>query len=71
MTPDLSLIATEDLLLELRSRFDTACFVGAKDNYKGHGPEITLSYTGDPNRVGALCVDAAIRISPEVRKMLE
>ncbi len=58
-------------MLALLTRFDNAAFVGAKDNYKGHGPEITFSYTGDPDRVGALCMDAAIRISPEVRKMLE
>ena len=68
----LELVATEDLLLELLQRFDNACFVGAKDNYKGPGNhEITISFTGYPNRVGALCMDAAIRVSPEVRRMLE
>lgn len=71
MTPDFSLVPTEDLLLALLKRFDNACFAGAKDGYKGAGPEITLSFTGDLNRVGALCLDAAIRISPGVRKMLE
>ncbi len=71
MTPDLSLIATEDLLFELLCRFDNACFAGAKNGYKGHGPEITISFTGDLNRIGALCMDAAIRISPGVRRMLE
>ncbi len=71
MTPDLSLIATEDLLQSLLRRFDNGCFVGAKDGYKGRGHEITLSYVGCPNRVGALCMDAAIIVSPEVRRMLE
>lgn len=69
---DLSLIASEDIFLELLSRFDSACFVGAKDGYKGPGrPDLTISYTGCPNRVGALCLDAAIRISPGVRRLLE
>jgi len=67
----LELVATEDLLLELLCRFDNAAFVGAKDGYKGHRPEITISYTGCPNRAGALCMDAAINVSPEVRRMLE
>lgn len=71
MTPDLSLIPSEDLLKTLLRRFDTACFVGAKDGYKGRGPEITISHAGYPNRVGALCMRAAIFVSPEVRRMLE
>ena len=67
----LELVATEDLLLELLQRFDNACFVGAKDGHKGPGRgEITVSFTGDLDRVGALCMAAAINVSPEVRGML-
>lgn len=72
MTLDLDDLPTEDLLKALLVRFDNACFVGAKDGYKGPGrPEITVSFTGEPDPVGALCMDAAITVSPEVRRLLE
>jgi len=68
---DLSLVPSDELLKALLGRFDNACFVGAKDGHKGPGRgEITVSFTGDLDRVGALCMDAAINVSPEVRGML-
>lgn len=72
MSIDLSVISTDQLLAELVARFDNVCFIGAKDDYKGPGkPQITIHSKGIPDRVGALCLDAAVIISPGIRDMLE
>ncbi len=71
MTPDFSLIPSKDILRELLSRFDHACFVGAKVKYEDRCPPITIAHTGSPDGVGALCLDAAIIISPGIRELLE